>query len=304
MLTDDQLKERRTGIGGSDAAAVCGLSKYKTPVQVYLDKLGLSEPAQENDAMYWGNILEPIVREEYIRLTGETVITTDKTKRHPQHNFMLANVDGIIQNGKALFEAKICSSFNMSEWGEPGTDEMPQSYLMQCAHYAAVYDVQHVDLAVLFGNRWHFEIYRYHRNTKLEQGLIEMERDFWNNHVLKEIPPDPITSKDVTLLYPFEIEETIAANDEIINHILEYQALKEKIKEYEKQAEYFKANIMVHMKSARALTNTHGVVLATLKQQSYERFDSKQFEKNHPDLYPLFLKQTSSRIFKLKGGNL
>lgn len=303
MLTEQQLQERKTGIGGSDAAAVCGISKYKTPVQVYLDKLGLSHGVEENEAMYWGNVLEPIVRDEYIRRSGEKVTTTDIIKRHSEHNFMLANVDGIIGNGKAIFEAKICSSYNMIEWGEPGTDEMPQSYLMQCAHYAAVYDVAYVDLGVLFGNRWHFEIYRYHRNKQLEKNLIEIERDFWNNHVLKEIPPEPINSGDVVLLYPSDNGGIADADDEICGHLLEYQALKEKIREYEKQADYFKTQVISHMKEASSLLNS-GVLLATYKQQTSSRFDNKKFEKIHPDLYPVFLKQSSSRVLKIKGGNL
>jgi len=95
MNTEKWLNERRKGIGGSDAAAICGLSPYRTPLQVWQDKRGLSGVIPENEAMEWGKRLEPIIRQKYSDTTGREVKIMSPDEpiiHHPKYSFMLANI--------------------------------------------------------------------------------------------------------------------------------------------------------------------------------------------------------------------
>ena len=79
MNREEWLNERRTGIGGSDAAAVMGLNPWKSPLDVYLDKTGQLMESPDNPALYWGRVLEEVVAREYSLRTRKS----PKKKPHP-----------------------------------------------------------------------------------------------------------------------------------------------------------------------------------------------------------------------------
>ena len=86
-LTAEQLATRSTGLGGSDAAVACGVSRWKTPYQLYLEKRGEVPPIEQTEPMRWGHLLEPLVRQEYSERTGRVVRLPSDTLRHPEHTF-------------------------------------------------------------------------------------------------------------------------------------------------------------------------------------------------------------------------
>uniref|UniRef100_UPI00193103D1 YqaJ viral recombinase family protein n=1 Tax=Caenibacillus caldisaponilyticus TaxID=1674942 RepID=UPI00193103D1 len=73
MSHDEWLRERRKGIGGSDAAAILGLNKWKSPIQVYMEKIGEIESDVSSEAAYWGHVLEDVVAREFSKRTGKKV---------------------------------------------------------------------------------------------------------------------------------------------------------------------------------------------------------------------------------------
>ncbi len=126
MLTREQLLLRKTGIGGSDAAAIVGLGKYSTPLDVYFDKTTPTvEDTRTTDVMERGNVLEPFVKSLFERKTGWRVQSGLYIQRNPDHPFMLANLDGVLPSERALVEFKTAAytSKTKEEWGEEGTDE-------------------------------------------------------------------------------------------------------------------------------------------------------------------------------------
>lgn len=106
------LSERRKGIGGSDVGAICGLNKYRSPIMVYLDKIDENPVTQEeSEFTYWGNRMEPILIEEFERRTGKKVSRIEKILQHPEHDFMIANLDGWIEEEQAVLECKTASEY-------------------------------------------------------------------------------------------------------------------------------------------------------------------------------------------------
>jgi len=217
------LEERRKGIGGSDAAAVAGLSRYRTPIQVYMEKLGLIDPPEENEAMYWGKKLEDLVADEFSVRTGLKVRRKNAILKHPEYPWMLANVDRLIVGKREGLECKTTSSYKASEWDG---DEIPWEYAIQCYHYMAVtgFDAWWI-AALIGGNRFLYK--RIERDEGIIDNLIKIESDFWHNHVLKGIPPEPdgssASTEFVKSLYPESNGKAVDLPSETAKWIEQYQ---------------------------------------------------------------------------------
>ena len=296
MLTEAQLLERKKGIGGSDAAACLGLSKWKTPLDVYFDKTSGNVEEIDNKYMKWGRIHEPSIRDEYMQETGKIIYVPEKCRVSEKYPFMIANIDGIGEDG-GLLECKTADSHSSALWGE-GADQFPDEYLMQCAHYAIVYDATYVDLAVLIGGN-DFRIYKYERNKELELLIIEQEKDFWENHVLKLIPPEPKNLEDLNRMYQKTRGEMKNAAPSIKSLIENLKENNIKLKELEAEKDKLFFIVKESIGDFDGLTDEFGNTLCTWKIQNTERFDSKIFKKLHPDIYKQFTKTTASRVFRL-----
>lgn len=177
------LAERRKGIGASDAAAVCGMSPYRGPLDVYLDKLGLL-PEQESEPMRWGLLLEQVVETAYCQETGQPWIETRPMLRHQQYPWMLATLDRQRADGRIV---ELKTARTAEGWGQAGTDEVPEGYLLQVQHQMAVADVDAADVAVLIGGS-DFRVYHVARRQDLIDLLIMVEAEFWQRVVSLQPP--------------------------------------------------------------------------------------------------------------------
>jgi putative phage-type endonuclease len=292
------LENRRKGIGGSDAAAVLGLSKWKTPLQVYQEKRGEIGGQEDNEAMLWGRVLEPAVRQQYAERTGRVVRIPEGILTHPDHPFMLANVDGVTDDGRLV---EIKTARTPIGFGEPGTDEVPQAYLIQVQHYLTVTELSIADLAVLIGGS-DYRQYEIPADAELQGMIIEGEAAFWK-HVEDGIPPEPISFADMQQRYGrSSTSAKVIAGREIVEAVELLRKIKEANKAGELAEEEQKAIIMKALGEADTLIDDSGNILCTWKAaKPAQRFDAKAFQVVHPDLYAQFLKVGEvSRRFLLK----
>lgn len=291
------LKDRMAGIGGSDAAAVLGLSKYKTPLQVYQEKRGELGEIPDNEPMLWGRVLEPVIRQQYAERTGQVVRLPEGIIRSERHPFMLATVDGITDSGRLV---EIKTARTAQEWGEPGTDEVPQAYLIQVQHYLTVTALPVADVAVLIGGS-DFRLYHIEADPELQGLIIEGEAEFWQR-VEQGIPPEPVSYADVIARFGRSSREAaVEATADTLAAIARLRAIRETMKEMEAEEEAQKAIIMKLLGESDTLVSG-SLTLATWKAaKASMRFDSKAFQAAHPDLYQQFLKAGEvSRRFLLK----
>src|ERR1700753_293428 len=134
MITEKQKKERKLGIGGSDMPIILGLSSYKTPFQLYLEKKLIIEISQdESPIQYWGNVLEAVIRTEFSRRNNVVIEEPKETFIHPFYDFMRGHIDGWIPQWNAVFEAKNSNQFMTHLWGKSQSDVIPIEYLVQVA---------------------------------------------------------------------------------------------------------------------------------------------------------------------------
>lgn len=296
------LEARRTGIGGSDVAPILGLSKWSTPLQVYQQKRGELGEQPENDAMRWGRYLEPVVRQAYADQTGNEVRVLPTMIRHPVHEFMVANLDGFVAPEHAprrVFEAKTARSAD--GWGEPGTDQIPQPYLLQVQHYLAVTGFIVADVAVLIGGS-DFRLYEVPEDRELQEMLVDAEHEFWQR-VQRGDPPEPVTVADAVARWGRSSRaDCVMATDEVTLALQTLRAARASIQQAEAIEESAKAVILRALGECDTLVDATGKTLATWKASAPPiRFDASALKAVHPDLHAQFLKPGDpSRRFLLK----
>lgn len=297
---EDWLEYRKVGIGGSDASVVCGISRYKSPVELWMEKTGQLIPQEVGEAAYWGNQLESLVREEFTKRTGIEVSKPSVILQSEEHSFMLANLDGTCEHpihGTCIFEAKTASAYKAGEW----EDSIPDEYMIQIHHYMAVTGYTGAYIAVLIGGntfRWKF----VERDEELITMLISLESDFWA-HIQSETPP-PLDGSDASAKFlaerfPSSVPKSqIALPDEAADLLLQYEEACEQIKAVTEQKQRAE-NLLKQMMGDYEVGTSGGSVI-TWKSVSQERLDSKTLKAEHPTLYKKYANQTSYRRFTIK----
>jgi putative phage-type endonuclease len=205
---DQWLDIRRSGIGSSDAAAAVGLNPYKSQLELWMEKTGRGgalpqvDPNDEASPMYWGTLLEPIVAAHYSKRTGNRVRKVNAVLQHPQHPWMLANLDREVMGSPevAILECKTAGLNGARLWKEG----VPEYVHLQVMHQLAVTGKQAADVAVLICGQ-ELQVHRIERDEEMIAQLIDLERAFWRYVELDQQPPaDGSESADMALrcLYP------------------------------------------------------------------------------------------------------
>ena len=300
MAYSDWLEYRKKGIGGSDASVVCGINRYKSPVELWMEKTNQLPGQEAGESAYWGTQLEPIVRTEFSKRTGVEVNRVTSLLQSEEHPFMLANLDGVCEHpefGSCIFEAKTASAYKACEW----EDNIPDEYQLQIQHYMAVTGYKAAYIAVLIGGntfRWKL----IERDEELIAMLISLESIFWN-HVQKMTPPQldgseasakflaerfPKSNPKSQITLPSEAGELLARYDEASEQL-------ETAKEQKQKAE----NLLKQMLGENE-SGIWGSRIITWKSISQERLDSKTLKAEHPALYKKYANQISYRRFSIK----
>lgn len=307
MLTKEQLEKRKKGVGGSDIGVICGYtyndsisSKSRTVLDIYLSKVSDEETFVETEQMFWGNKLEDPVADVYAMRSGKACKVFD-TVVHPEHEWVIANVDRLIEDG-GILECKTADSRMAKFWGEPGTDQIPKSYLAQVAWYCMALDAPYADIAVLIGGN-DFRVYTYKRTPAFELMLFEKGKDFWFNNVQKRIPPAAVSLRDVDSLYKIsgQTAGVVEATAETYKDIEEYLLLEKEIKEKNKRIDELKLSILKSMDAKETLVDAHGQIIATYKSCQRKSLDKDKVKSIlTPEDFDACFKSTTYRVFKPK----
>lgn len=301
MLTEEHRAQRRRGIGGSDVAALAGLSPWRTPLDVYLGKIE-GEEQVESDAMRWGSILEAPIADEYARLTGNRIRRVNRVLAHPEHPFILASLDRQIVGhpaGPGVLEIKTALR-RSDEWGESGTSEIPDHYALQVHQYLLVTGWKWGELAVLFLSERRLAVYRIEADPEIQAWLIALERHFWTEHVKPRIPPEPQSLSDLTKRHPKDTGTRVIAEPDVIEAVADLRQVKARIKELTTQQDALEIKVKLALGEASELIGVDGKPLATWRTQSRKALDTKGIQAAHPELAAQFTKITDSRVFRLK----
>lgn len=299
MCHEEWRKLRQSGIGGSDAGAVCGVNPYSSPMKVYRDKTEELEEETQKEAVRIGRDLEDYVAQRFMEATGLKVRRSNYMYRSKEHPFMIADVDRLIISEDAGLECKTTSAYNADKWKD---GNIPIHYVLQCYHYMAVTGKKAWYIAaVILGQG--FVYYKLEWNDTIISQLISTEERFWNDHVIPRVKPAPdgsdvcgeilneyfhIAKKDSSIELSEEFDEKLNYREELIRQIealtVEKNRIEQEVKlfmgEHENaESDYFKVS----------WSNVES-----------NRLDSSRLKKERPDIYQKFVKTISTRRMQIK----
>lgn len=290
--TDD----RRSYIGGSDAAVVCGLSPWKTPYQLWQEKRGQVEAPDlsENERVYWGTVLEDVVAAEYQKRTGTRVRRVNRLMRHPQHPWMAAHIDRDVVGESRILECKTTDGSKAAEWAD---GEVPIYYQPQVQHYLAVTGADACDVAVLIGGN-RFAVLSVERDAEFIEALIELESAFWKRVQAGE-PPEPASSEEASLRWRRADPGEVMAGAEDFETAGRLLKIRQSIARLEAKRDELETALKTALADRGDLLIYRGQKLCSWKSQVRRRFDQKVFEAEHPDLAETYKTENELRVFRL-----
>lgn len=292
---EEWLKLRQQGLGGSDMATAMNINPWSTKYELYLSKTQPPTENEDNEKMYFGRLLEPMIIKAFCERTGLEVQEKKEMRFHPKHEFIFGNCDGlIIENGKpvSLVEAKNITDASFSYWNEG----IPTYYFSQIQNYLDVYGFNYGYLAVLVGGS-KLEIMRVERDSEFIEKMYKDCEEFWYNHVVTLTEPElqvvDYEKKEI------DNESSKEADREDIFSYGELGSLRKKISELEEQKKGVEDAIKESMKDSAFLT-WQGKVLCTWKYSEQERLDTKKLKEQKPEIAEQFIKKISMRKFLYK----
>ena len=296
LTREEWLQLRRAGIGGSDASVIMGKNPYRSILQLWEEKTGkLPVTDDGNEYTYWGNVMEPIIRKEFMNRTGLKVRQKHAMIIHKDYPYLFADVDGIVtdeRGEKCIFEAKKASQYKAEQW----EDGVPEEYILQVQHYLEVCGMDKAYIAALIGGN-KFVFHTIYRDDELIRNLISREKEFWEGCVLTGTEPvmdDSDATRDyLNQKYSDPIEGSIQLQEDMKSVLAEYQDVDCKIKELEKQ----KTGFANQIKAAMGEYETGEVdgTVVSWKKISRESLDSKRLRKEQPEVFAEYRNISSYR---------
>lgn len=292
------LRLRKSGIGGSDAGAICGVNPYSSAMKVFQDKTSEKIEEQDNEAIRIGHDLEDYVAQRFTEATGLKVRKSNFMYRSTEHPFMIADVDRLVVGEDAGLECKTASAYQADKWAD---GNIPLHYIMQCYHYMAVTGKRIWYIAAVILGR-EFTYRRLEWDDELISRLTGIEEDFWNNHVAAGVipPPDGSRACDEIIEQYFHIakkasaielvgfDEKLDRREEILSYIKELQ-------EEQKQIEQ---EIKLFMQDNERANSGHYRV--TWSNVNTTKLDTARIKSEKPELYADYAKSSSYRRFEVK----
>ena len=291
LSRDEWLTVRRQGIGSSDAAAAVGLNPYKSQLQLWMEKTGrdgalpVVDPNDDQSPMYWGTLLEPIVAAHYTRRSGHRVRRVNAVLQHPEHSWMLANIDREVVGASdvQILECKTAGIHGARLW----RDGVPEYVQLQVMHQLAVTGKQAADVAVLLGGQ-ELQVFRIERDDTLIAQLVALEQQFWGYVERDQQPPaDGSASAELALrcLYPRDSGTTLdfSTDLEMSGVFSDLLAVREVITTQTALESQLKQRIQQRMGEATRAVFEIGEV-SWKRSKDGTSLDTTQLLKDHPEM--------------------
>lgn len=296
-ITQKQREQRRSHIGSSDMAAIMGHSFYSNAADVYHKKVGsLAEPEVEktSEAAEAGNWLESSILDWAADKLG---VKIRKNQRRVKGVFA-ANIDALVVDRPWLLECKTTGLYNPvfrgDDWGDPMTAEVPLHVLIQVHHQMYVSDTELAWVPALINGRG-LQLYRVDRRQSLIDEIVRVGEDFWNNHVLMEVPPPEVPSMTTLSLMEREPETEAEVDDDLM---MRYFIAKEEKKMASDRYEELKRQVIHSIGEAEAGWSNVGSV--SYKASERRSVDAQKLREEYPEVAEACTKTTKVRVLRDK----
>lgn len=296
-----QQIDRTKFIGASEIAAVMGLSRWKTPLSLWAEKTGKIPRSEAGEAAEWGNRLESVVSQKFAEKNGMKLMAYKKRYIHDDYEFLSCELDRIVVGSEELVEVKTCSAYLFKEWDAA---EVPLEYVLQVNFQLGLSGRKTGYFAVLIGGQKYIE-----KKINFDQDLynkqIEAAVHFWNEFVLKDVPPQAMSGDSETLiaLFPTSNAASIAFEgtecEEINGMLHDRLGALEAIRHAEEEIEKIEVAIKQRLGlNEIAETDSFRITWKTQKRTSVDTAKLKE-----AGLYELYCKFSETRVFKANDKN-
>lgn len=290
---EEWLEIRKHGIGGSDTAAILGLSSFTSALEVYQEKYGYER--ERNEHMDWGTILEPVILEEWTTdRPGVVVDTSTIIIQSRQFPFLLHSPDGLAHLPDGSIEGVEVKNIRSDQNWDP----VPEAYYAQVQHglLCSGLDKWNV-VALVAGSKL---ICREILPDSEFMGRIATECErFWADHIVPGIPPAPDGSESAQRALDGAWDPSEGSVEVDPNLLAEYESLDATRQKVEKDQKKVKQLIQAQMGEYEAAT-LDGTVVATWKPQVSNRLDITRLRAELPEIADKYTKPSTSRVFRVK----
>ena len=224
MSREEWIDKRHESIGASEAGCFLGVNPWKTLVELYYEKIGEADGIPDNMNMRLGRKIEPVIKKLFEEDTGLKVVDDNKIRIDPHYPFITTNLDGMIVGEKVPIEYKMLGIWN---------GEIPDYYFAQIQHQMMVTQAPYCYFVVLkVAQPRLLSVQKYERDEEFITELRKREVTFWNENVLKRIPPEPTEVRDMKLLNPKSEDGSsteLKDKDPIYDTVKEYVDMRNEI---------------------------------------------------------------------------
>ena len=297
MTNEEWLKLRKTGIGGSDAGAVCGVNPYSSAIKVFRDKTSNITDEANSEAIRIGHDLEKYVADRFSEATSLKVRRSNYMYRSIEHPFMIADIDRFVVGEDAGLECKTVSAYNADKWANGKT---PLHYVMQCYHYMAVTGKRTWYIAaVILGKEF---VYRkIDRDDEAVSALINTEERFWNNHILTKTMPSPDGSDACDEIISEYFHTAKKSKIELIgfdDKLNRRENILSQISKLQEEQKKIEQEIKLYMRDNEyAYNNDFNISWCNVDSV---RLDTKRIKAELPGIYSKYAKSSHCRRFEIK----
>lgn len=302
--------DRSKFIGGSDIAAILGVSPWRTVVDLWHDKITPRSDTPRKRVFQRGERWESVVAEMLtmeLEAQGHKVEIVGRNRRFidAEHSMFAAEIDFEIrlddESDITNVEIKTVHPFRMREWGDSGSDELPIWYTAQAMWGLGVAPDQRKRciVAPLFGAD-ELRTFEIRRDDETLAGMRAQAVTFWKNYVIPQIPPEPITLEDLAKIFPKHVEgPALLADSNLEELVLRLRAIKSEIKARESEGELIEFQLKRAMKDCAELL-VDGKPAVTWKTRPGAWLDQGALKEQYPDIHKKLMRKGEARVFLLK----
>lgn len=301
------MQNRHKRIGASEIGAIAGISKWATPLDIYERKLGLSPEFEGNVFTEMGHELEPIVARQFIKRRPEFELHdfmnedgSEVVLYHPDYPFIGVQPDrGLLLGGKMVGNLE-CKT-TVANWD---AESIPLDYFSQAQFQAGImrlngYPIEEVYIAVL-KSYYDFFYGAFSFDEEYFQTLVDLAVRFWEDHVLKEVPPPPSNSADL-LKMRTPTGGDIVIDSDAYSILNELASIKSSIKELEEHKEELEEALKMIFQEKDTMIFDGSVVATWKEQNGRSSIDTKRLQDEYPEIYKeLFRVGSPIRVLRLK----
>jgi putative phage-type endonuclease len=283
--TDAWLEERRRSIGASEVAAVLGLSKWSTPLDVYKSKHGVDRDFDPLLA-FVGHASEPIIAQWVGKFSGlDYTLEAGFMARSVSRPFLHASFDRVSLNPLLTWQFKTAHQHTGHHWDEG----IPTDIRIQVQAEMFVAGTERAVVVVWIGGREFRLFWEPRDNRFIDEQMIPALTQFWAD-VQNGVAPAPATLTEAAEVWPSEVRE-VEASDTAMEAVERRAVLLSDVAAQTEEADALKLTIAEYMETADTLTYQGRKVLTYKTQAGRASFDRPALEADHPDLVAAYTRQ-------------